>query len=79
MRYYSLSIDQPRGRITLLLNIFVALVSCTRPPNFDVVLRNGLICDGTGSTCTAGGVAITGDKIAKRAMFPPITKRERSW
>ncbi len=52
-------------RITLLLNIFVALVSCTRPPNFDVVLRNGLICDGTGSTCTAGGVAITGDKIAK--------------
>ena len=52
------------GRITLLLNIFVALVS-TRPPNFDVVSRNGLICDGTGSTCTAGAVAITGGKIAK--------------
>jgi N-acyl-D-amino-acid deacylase len=28
-------------------------------------LRNGLICDGTGSPCTAGGVAISGDKIAK--------------
>jgi N-acyl-D-amino-acid deacylase len=53
------------GRITLLLTISIGLVSCTRQPNFDVVLRNGLICDGSGSTCTVGGVAITGDKIGK--------------
>jgi len=52
-------------RTLLLLAISVALVSCTRQLNFDVVLRNGLICDGSGSPCTAGGVAITGDKIAK--------------
>src|SRR5215469_8793488 len=51
--------------VLLLLAISVAIVSCTRKPNFDVVLRNGLICDGSGSPCTAGGVAITGDKIAK--------------
>ena len=52
-------------RILLLIVTSVSLVSCARTPNFDVVLRNGLICDGTGLPCTAGGVAITGDKIAK--------------
>jgi N-acyl-D-amino-acid deacylase len=52
-------------RTLLLLAISLALISCTREPNFDVVLRNGLVCDGTGSPCTSGGVAISGDKIAK--------------
>jgi len=33
--------------------------------NFDVVLRNGVICDGTGSPCKPGGIAIRADKIAK--------------
>jgi N-acyl-D-amino-acid deacylase len=55
----------------LLLAISVPLVSCSRKPNFDVVLRNGLICDGTGSPCTSGGVAITGDKIAKTGDVSP--------
>jgi len=52
-------------RIVLLITISVVLISCARQPNFDVVLRNGLICDGTGSPCVAGGIAISGDKIAK--------------
>ncbi len=43
----------------------LALTSCVRQPNFDVVLRNGLVCDGSGSPCTAGGIAINGDSIAK--------------
>ena len=51
--------------ISLLLAIPGSLASSSRTPNFDVVLRNGLICDGTGSPCTAGGVAINGDTIAK--------------
>lgn len=52
-------------RTVFLLMISIALTSCVRRPNFDVVLRNGLICDGTGSPCSPGGVAIRGDKIAK--------------
>jgi N-acyl-D-amino-acid deacylase len=52
-------------RILALVAISVTLISCARKPNYDVVLRNGLICDGSGSACTAGGVAITGDRIAK--------------
>lgn len=52
-------------RVFLLIVVSLALCSCSRQPNFDVVLRNGSVCDGTGSPCTAGGVAIRGDKIAK--------------
>jgi N-acyl-D-amino-acid deacylase len=52
-------------RILLLMAISLPLISCSRKPDFDVVLRNGLICDGTGPPCTAGGVAISGDMIAK--------------
>ena len=56
---------QTMRRILLLMAISLPLISCSRKPDFDVVLRNGLICDGTGSPCTAGGVAISGDKIAQ--------------
>ncbi len=52
-------------RVLLLVAVAVTLISCTRKPTFDVVLRNGLICDGSGSPCSPGGVAITGDRIAK--------------
>ena len=54
---------QTMRRILLLMAISLPLISCSR--NFDVVLRNGLICDGTGSPCTAGGVALSGYKIAQ--------------
>jgi N-acyl-D-amino-acid deacylase len=41
------------------------LNSCAHAPQYDVVLRNGRICDGSGTPCVAGGVAINGDAIAK--------------
>ncbi|MGA3213190.1 MAG: D-aminoacylase [Terriglobales bacterium] len=41
------------------------LVVCGRRTQFDVVLRNGRICDGTGTPCVSGGIAINGDTIAK--------------
>ncbi|HLK66625.1 MAG TPA: D-aminoacylase [Bryobacteraceae bacterium] len=43
----------------------VILGSCTRAPHYDVVLRNGLICDGSGAACVSGGIAIQGDHIAQ--------------
>ena len=52
-------------RLLLLFATAVALVSCSRKPSFDVVLRNGRLCDGSGSPCAPGGVAINGDTIAK--------------
>jgi N-acyl-D-amino-acid deacylase len=48
--------------------VFAAAVcfsSCARSPQFDVVVRNGRLCDGSGAPCVAGGVAIQGDTIAK--------------
>jgi N-acyl-D-amino-acid deacylase len=43
----------------------VFLSSCARAPLYDVVLRNGRVCDGSSAPCVAGGVAINGDTIAK--------------
>jgi N-acyl-D-amino-acid deacylase len=60
-----MSLEQSMRRLLFVIAISGALISCARKPNFDVVLRNGLICDGTGSPCTAGGIAIAGDRIAK--------------
>ena len=34
-------------------------------PNFDVILRNGLVVDGTGRPGFLADLAITGDRIAK--------------
>lgn len=51
---------------TLLILVGVLfLVACGRTPQFDIVLRNGVICDGTGAPCVPGGTAINGDTIAK--------------
>jgi N-acyl-D-amino-acid deacylase len=52
-------------RSLLLFAIALTLFSCARTPAFDVVLRNGRLCDGSGSPCVAGGVAVNGDKIVK--------------
>lgn len=43
----------------------IGLVGCAGAPKYDVVLRNGRVCDGSGSPCVNGGVAINGDTIAK--------------
>ena len=51
--------------LLFLITVTTALISCSRASDFDVVLRDGLICDGTGSPCISGGVAINGDRIAK--------------
>jgi N-acyl-D-amino-acid deacylase len=52
-------------RSFLVFALGVTLVSCARKLNFDVVLRNGRICDGSAAACTPGGLAINADTIAK--------------
>jgi len=52
-------------RITFSLALALVCASCARKPNYDVVLRNGRLCDGSGAPCTPGGVAINGDTIAR--------------
>ena len=43
----------------------VSVISCARAPQYDIVLRNGRICDGTDVPCFSGGVAVAGDSIAR--------------
>ncbi len=45
-----------------LLAIFVS--SCTSSTNYDLVIRNGLLVDGTGGPSYQGDIAISGDTIA---------------
>jgi N-acyl-D-amino-acid deacylase len=52
-------------RNTVTAGIALALISYAAGQPFDVVLRNGRLCDGTGSPCTSGGVAVAGDRITK--------------
>ena len=50
-------------RFTLLFAVF--LTACaTTAPQYDVVIRNGLIVDGSGSAPKRGDLAIQGDSIA---------------
>jgi N-acyl-D-amino-acid deacylase len=51
-------------RITLLLITTVIVSSCSREPDFDVIIRRGLVYDGSGSSPFEGDVAINGDTIA---------------
>jgi len=53
------------AKATLMIGAVLLLAACARPPQFDIVLRNGRICDGTGAPCVSGGIAINGDSIAK--------------
>lgn len=52
-------------RNAALLFAALLLISCARAPQYDVVLRNGIVCDGSGASCVAGGIAINGDSIAR--------------
>ena len=51
--------------LALAIAVVVCLSSFAPAPEYDVVIRNGRICDGSGSPCVSGGVAINGDTIAK--------------
>lgn len=52
-----------RTSVLLVLLIFLTL-SCSRRPEYDVVIRNAMIYDGSGVVGVAGGIAIAGDTIA---------------
>lgn len=54
--------------LLFVISVFMAMPSSlasSPQAGFDVVLRNGVLCDGSGTVCSAGGVAIAGDTIAK--------------
>jgi N-acyl-D-amino-acid deacylase len=52
-------------RLSAGLMLLMSFVSCTGHREYDVILRNGMIYDGSGSAPVTGDLAITGDTIAE--------------
>jgi len=49
---------------SVLLIAFLAVTGCSPAPQYDLVIRNGTIYDGSGSPGVVGDVAVNGDAIA---------------
>src|SRR5262245_22213198 len=59
------------------LGVFALLMaSCTAQPEYDVVLRNGQIYDGSGTPPITGDLAIKGDRIAATGTIGSARGRE---
>lgn len=56
--------------------LVVALSACREEPTYDVVLRGGLIYDGTGAAGVRGDLAIDGDRIVAVGTFEGRGSRE---
>lgn len=48
----------------LVLFLIAFLAACAQGPEYDVILRNGMLYDGSGSSPFVGDIAISGDTIA---------------
>ncbi len=53
----------------LVMLTLVTLFSCTPTPQYDLIIRNAIIVDGSGNDRYNGDVAIDGDKIAAVGVF----------
>jgi N-acyl-D-amino-acid deacylase len=60
------NVSDDRGRFIFVISMLlsIVLVSCAAPPQYDLILRNGTIYDGSGSAPYVGDLAIDGDTIA---------------
>ncbi len=63
-------------RLMGVLCILAALAGCTATPKHDVVLRGGMIYDGSGTPPRTGDVAISGDSIVAIGTVPEKGKVE---
>lgn len=48
----------------LLLGLIISFINCSEPAEYDIVIRNGLIVDGSGESSYLGDLAMQGDTIA---------------
>jgi N-acyl-D-amino-acid deacylase len=55
----------------------LALVACTTPePDYDLLIRNGRVVDGTGAPAVAASVAIRGDRVVAVGPLADATARD---
>src|SRR5215831_3942477 len=51
-------------RLTLFLCLVAACCACARSPQYDLIIRHGMVYDGTDTPSVVEDVAINGDRIA---------------
>ena len=62
----------------LVLSVLLLLANCKPKPHYEIVIRNGLLVDGTGAPGFKGDIAISGDTIAALGELDKVTAdRER--
>jgi N-acyl-D-amino-acid deacylase len=60
-----------------LLPLLATLPACATPePQYDLLIRNGRVVDGTGAPAVVGSVAIRGDRVAALGPLADATARE---
>ncbi|MDZ7268137.1 MAG: D-aminoacylase [candidate division KSB1 bacterium] len=59
-----------------LFIFLLMLVACAPQPQYDLIIRNGMIYDGSGATPLAGDVAINADTIAAIGQLAPVAARQ---
>jgi len=52
-----------RGCWLLVVGIVVTVGSCASEPEHDIVIRGGILFDGTGAERSSGDIAIDGERI----------------
>ena len=57
----------------VIATILLTLAGCSRPPHYDVIIRNGTVIDGSGTPGVAANVAIQGQRIAAVGALGPAT------
>ena len=51
-------------KLYFVLILLISGFACTSTPDYDIIIRNGMIYDGSGSSPFAGDIAISADTIA---------------
>ena len=59
----------------VVLLLLLTVVSCSRDPDYDVIIRHGMIYDGSGSSPFKGDIAFNGDSIAAVGVFANVRGR----
>ena len=52
------------NKLTIIILFCLSAVACRTPQNFDIILRNGTVYDGTGTAPFKADIAISGDTVA---------------
>ncbi|MEE4314074.1 MAG: hypothetical protein V2J11_06225, partial [Desulfofustis sp.] len=56
---------------TLISFLMVAVIKVAIAADYDVIVRNGTIYDGTGAPPYVADLAINGDRVSAIGQFPP--------